>query len=252
MCAVSPSQPVIEGTAQYLQLNHLLMTYLLRLRSQTLKGFQLSEAILALMVLVVSSSPGGSSKQARHTIDSSPSFSLVSRDSERDRGMVRDAWDTIIGSRGDTFISDICALLKLLGGEPLPTQLSSRYGSGKGTGWWARFTPSTPHEEFLHQTECPQGLNKGGGGMGTPPGWSLFDQKKLMLSLHVTSLATAFLRRRSVGEGEGIFGSSSTHSREREGRVGSGAVMLAMDFDAIVIAFVKCAGLCCDKGDSGM
>jgi hypothetical protein len=34
-------------------------------------------------------------------------------------------------------------------------------------------------------------------GMEVPPGWSLFDQKKMMLSLRVTSSASAFLRKRS-------------------------------------------------------
>jgi hypothetical protein len=54
------------------------------------------------------------------------------------------------------FIADICALLKLLGGEPLPSQLSARYGGGGGgreSGWWARFPPSTTQEEILHQSD---------------------------------------------------------------------------------------------------
>jgi hypothetical protein len=61
------------------------------------------------------------------------------------------------------FIADICALLKLLGGEPLPSQLSARYGGGGGggreSGWWARFPPSTSQEEGLHQSDFKHPVN---------------------------------------------------------------------------------------------
>jgi hypothetical protein len=124
------------------------------------------------------------------------------------------------------FIADICALLKLLGGEPLPSQLSTRYGGGgKESGWWARFLPSSPQEELLHHSDFKNPARNVEKGMEVPPGWSLFDQKKMMLSLRVTSLASAFLRKRSGGE-----------------KSSSSSLMLAIDFDAVALAFVKCAG----------
>ena len=234
---MSPSQPVIEGAARFLHLNHLLVTYLLRLRFQTLRGLALTEGVVSLMSLVASAPTQGASKHPRHTVDSAPSNNLRS-------GAV---W-SMLGTLGDTFISDTCALLKLLGGEPMPAPPSSRFGrtAGKdaGCGWWASFPPSTPQEELLNQQQAGGGegeeLDRGNGGNGiiTPLNWTLFDQKKLMFSLRVTSLASAFLRRKS-GTTE-----NSSFSFEGPGEGG----LLAMDFNAITLAFVACAGLCNRKG----
>jgi hypothetical protein len=180
------------------------------------------------MVLVVSSSTDGPSKQARHGADSTPS---QSRD-----GAV---WD-MLGAKGDTFITDICALLKILGGEPLPR--TSRMGRESG-GWWSKYLPASSHEEHLsRQIISPVADNSGGGsgdhtGLVTPSGWTQFDQKKSLLSLRVTSLAAAFLRKRSCTL---ISGSSGYDGGEGD--------MLAIDFDAIAAAFISCAGLACQKG----
>lgn len=189
------------------------------------------------MSLVAAAPVQGASKYPRHTADSVPS------NSSRSAGV----W-SMLGSLGDTFISDTCALLKLLGGEPMPASPSSRFGrtAGKdaGCGWWASFPPATPHEEQLNQQQAGGGeeLDRGDGGNGiiTPLNWTLFDQKKLMISLRVTSLAAAFLRRKS--------GTSENSSFSFEGP-GEGG-FLAMDFDAITLAFAGCAGLCSRKGST--
>jgi hypothetical protein len=186
------------------------------------------------MSLVAAAPAQGTSKHPRHSVDSVPSNNLRSG-----------AMWSMLGTLGDTFISDTCALLKLLGGEPMPAPPSSRFGrtAGKdaGCGWWASFPPTTPHEEMLNQQQAggDEELDRGDGGNGilTPLNWTLFDQKKLLLSLRVTSLAAAFLRRKS-GTSE-----NSSFSFERPGEG-----LLAMDFDAITLAFAACAGLCNRKG----
>ena len=198
------------------------MSYLLRLRTHTLKGLALTEAVLALMVLVVTAAAEGPTKQARHSTDTTPS-------TPRDGAV----WD-MLGDRGDTFITDICGMLKTLGGEPLP-----RPGRGMARdtgGWWARYLPATPQEESLSKQIVATSADSGREQIGlvTPPGWSLFDQNKLMLSLKVTSLAAAFLRKRSC--------TLSSGSVPFDGGEGD---LLAMDFDAIAVAFVACAGYSC-------
>lgn len=237
LCAVSPSQLVIEGAARFLQLNHQLVTYLLRLRSHTLKGLGLTEAVLALMVLVAAASTEGSSKQAKYFAESIPS--------QQEEVTL---WNTL-GSRGDSFIADTCALLKLLGGEPLRSS-SSTYGRGAGredSGWWAQFPPSTAHELLLSEQfisssqDSNAGSMNGQTGLVAPPGWSLFDQAKLMLSLRVTSLAAAFLRRHSSTLSSGSpssFNASATGGH------------LAIDFNAVALAFMTCAGLSYREGAS--
>ena len=234
---MSPSQPVIEGAAKFLHLNHHLVSYLLRLRSHTLKGLRLTEAVLALMVLVAASTAEGSSKQARHFNESTPS--------QQGEGT---AWN-MLGSTGDAFISDVCVLLKILGGEPMCSAMPSRYGRGSGReegGWWAQFPPSTAHEFLLSEQFISPSQDRHTGGVGgsrglvAPPGWSMFDQTKLMLSLRVTSLAAAFLRRRS-----GILATGS--STLTGAAAGS---LLAIDFDAVTLAFTKCAELSQKEGSS--
>ena len=226
------------GAAKFLHLNHHLVSYLLRLRSHTLKGLRLTEAVLALMVLVAASTAEGSSKQARHFNETTPSR----------QGEVT-AWN-MLGSTGDALISDVCVLLKLLGGEPMCSARQSRYGRGSGReeggGWWAQFPPSTAHEFLLSEQfiSPSQEVNTGGvggsRGLVAPPGWSMFDQTKLMLSLRVTSLAAAFLRRRS-----GILATgSSTLTGSTAGS------LLPIDFDAVALAFTKCAELSYKEGMS--
>ena len=220
---------------KFLQLNHLLMTYLLRLRFQTLKGLALTESVMELMTLVVASGDSVS-KQARYSRDDTPSV--------QNKGFV---WG-MLGSMGDTFVSDTCALLKLLGGELIPSPTSTRFGysvpSDVGSGWWASFSPSTSSEleMFEKQISVPQRDGSDSGGeefrLETPPSWTLFDQKKLNLGLRVTSFAAAFLRRRS--------GTCENSSSTLQGADDGG--LLAIDFDAVAATFITCAGLCRPRG----
>lgn len=228
---------MIEGAVKFLQLNHLLMTYLLRLRFQTLKGLALTESVMALMSLVVAS--GDSiSKQARHSRDDNPSAQRYTF-----------VWG-MLGSLGDTFVGDACALLKLLGGELVPNPESTRFGysvpSDSGSGWWASFSPSTSAEIDMHEQQVgppSRGADSGPGvefRLDTPPSWTLFDQEKLNLGLRVTSLAAAFLRRRSGTSDNSSFNFSF-------GGTADGG-LLAIDFDAVAATFITCAGLLRPRG----
>ena len=240
LCAVSPFQPVIEGTARFLQLNHLLVSYLLRLRVHTLKGLSLVEGVLALMSLVAASSTESSLKQARYTAESAP-ISTVG-----DKAV----WG-MLGSLGDAFVADTCSLIGILGKDPVPHPGSSRSGWGfkKGTrdGWWDYFVPSTAQDFSLHEQQAFSGgrddvrRTNTGSGLVTPPNWTLFDQKKLKSSLQVTSLAAAFLRR--------ISSASEKSSQYNEGAVDGGG-LISIDFQSVAVAFIACAGLCCQKAIS--
>ena len=221
---------------KFLQLNHLLVTYLLRLRFQTLKGLALTESVMALMTLVVASGDSVS-KQARYSKDDTPSV--------QNKGFV---WG-MLGSMGDTFVCDACALLKLLGGELIPSPTSTRFGysvpSDTGSGWWASFPPSSIAEFEMHEKQIgiPQTDGSDSGPneefrLETPPSWTIFDQKKLNLGLRVTSLAAAFLRRRS--------GTSENSSFCFQSAADGG--LLAIDFDAVAATFITCAGLCRPRG----
>jgi hypothetical protein len=234
LCAVSPFQPVIEGTARFLQLNHLLVSYLLRLRVHTLKGLSLVEGVLALMSLVASSATENSLKQARYTTESVPTSAVGDRA----------VWG-MLGSLGDAFVADTCSLMRILGREPVPHPASSRSGwglkKGAGDGWWEHFVPNTAQEFSLHEQQVFSGghddVRRTNTGLVTPPNWTLFDQKKLKLSLQVTSLAAAFLRR--------ISSASEKSSHLNEGIVDGG--LLSIDFESISVAFMACASLCCQK-----
>ena len=234
---MSPFQPVIEGTARFLQLNHLLVSYLLRLRVHTLKGLSLVEGVLALMSLVASTSTECSMKQARYTTESAPTSAVADKA----------VWG-MLGSLGDAFVADTCSLMKILGKEPVPHPASSRSGwgvkKGAGDGWWEHFVPSTAQEFSLHEQQAFSGghddVRRTNTGLATPPNWTLFDQKKLKLSLQVTSLAAAFLRR--------ISSASEKSSQLGDAIIDGG--LLSIDFQSIAVAFMACASLCCQRDAS--
>ena len=241
LCAVSPFQPVIEGTARFLQLNHLLVSYLLRLRVHTLKGLSLVEGVLALMSLVAASSTESSLKQARNTAESAPTSTSTVGD--------KAVWG-MLGSLGDAFVADTCSLMGILGRDPIPHPGSSRSGwgfkKGTGDGWWDYFVPSTAQDFSLHEQQAFNGgrddvrRTNNGPGLATPPNWTLFDQKKLKLSLQVTSLAAAFLRRIS----------SASEKSSQYNEVAADGGLLSINFQSVAVAFIACAGLCCQKATS--
>lgn len=278
LCSTFPSADVLAGTAAFLQANQRTVTYLLRLRLQTLRGLELTEGLLALFVAVAASPAareglvlGVVAKQARlsllHANASTPAFAAAGGPFLRqDQASALPLWDTVLGPSGigDGFTADVCALLRLLGAEPLPAPLlATLTGAGGGrlrlglgglgarateaskSSWWARFAPAGEEEERWHA--MPLAGTTGGGWESTAgssaalANWSVFDQKKAAAALRMLSFCGAFLRLRAA----------ACAAQGKASAVG-GAGLLAIDFDAVSVAFLNASEVAHAAGRSGL
>jgi hypothetical protein len=110
MASLAPSSTVLEGAAEFLRLNHASVTYLLRLRVQTLRGLAMVESVLSLMAAVAAAPPVSASAVARQK---QARFGSNTPTSSADVGTV--IWDSVLEEKGDAFTADICTIVKLLG-----------------------------------------------------------------------------------------------------------------------------------------
>ena len=58
LCSAVPTYDVLHGTAMFLHSNQRTVTYLLRLRLQTVNGLELTEGLVALLVAVAAAPMG--------------------------------------------------------------------------------------------------------------------------------------------------------------------------------------------------
>ena len=252
LCSTLPAADALAGTAAFLLANQRTVTYLLRLRMQTLRGLELTEGVLALLVAVAAApcvdadALAGANKQARLSLlhGGAPAVPAAGP-----RPPAQPLWDSALGpsGAGDGFTNDVCALLRLLGTEPLPAQVVSALtgtggllGVGLGlsrggdprapSGWWARFAPTTDEEQRWLQTTMPGSDRDFTAAAAQLAGWSIFDQKKASAALRTLTLCSSFARVRASACANG----SSAATR---------AGLLAIDFDAVVGAFCRGAEL---------
>ena len=114
-----PPQDVLEAVAEFLRLNHSLLTFLLRLRIHSLAGIRLTTAVVHLLGFVAYSPYSTAA-----TLGTAPSPSKLPRThwtpspSSASNTLPCSLWEAYFGrsdGMSDLLTTDICALLKLFG-----------------------------------------------------------------------------------------------------------------------------------------
>jgi len=179
LAAAPSSQVMARKTAEFLLKNQVLVSQLLRMRYLTLGGLAMTEATTAVfaMVAAVAGSPLAAQKN--------------------------DVF-AALGSSADSFVSDICTLLRVLGQSPVPSNLSAMSAQGGASfsttsstsveNWWSRIEPSGGPDSDSYEADWHRTMCEGASGEGMPADWSLFDKKKLRLSLQVLLHCSSFCR----------------------------------------------------------
>lgn len=102
MASTSNLFQVLECCAAYIRKNFAVITYLLRFRISTLRGMEMTEAVVALATMVASAPANNSS------------FSTTSSPNQSNKVAIS-LWDSELGQKSDTLTSDISSLLANIG-----------------------------------------------------------------------------------------------------------------------------------------
>jgi hypothetical protein len=102
MASTSNSFSVLECCASYMRKNYAVVSYLLRFRILTLRGMEMTEAVVALAIMVASAPSNNSS------------FSNISTPNQSTEEATS-LWDSELGQMSDTLTTDISSLLSNIG-----------------------------------------------------------------------------------------------------------------------------------------
>lgn len=232
---------LLECAVQLLHKNEQLVGYLLGLRMHSLRGLEMTRALVALMAILSSYCRGIA------TSTSSRASSAL--------GM-RTQWDKVLGVIGDWYTTDICALVKAIGHAPIPGltgQMDAMRrvhyeGQREAAEWWTAVQPSTDRDTLLLDAICTPPIAAPAAAaalriddrlasqvskkmMKVNRAWSVFDAQKLSLGHKILESAAGVLRARASH--------ILTHLKSGAG------LGLAASFDvaSITAAFCACANL---------
>jgi hypothetical protein len=118
MFSASPhSQLIAAGTAEFLQRNHLLITQLLRLRYLSLSGLAMTEAVVALLSMLVGVTPSPLMKAPRGGSAGDALSGMQQKDRARGGGqnIEADVLPFLSSSKAEEILADMSVLLGILG-----------------------------------------------------------------------------------------------------------------------------------------
>ena len=253
LAVMSPSRQVLQGIAEFILNNRESMLYILRLRLKTLTGLVLAEAVTCLLA-VIASAPVAPLRR-----DPSP-FIPGNAGSESSFGSVPSMylWDNTFQSFGNTLLADLCDILRVVGGDPFPSELARKCGTSSTGAFWAHFIPAVGGatgwvESERHLSElCVYNAEE---FKDLPRDWSAFDNIKLDLSLKIAVHISTLLRLRTHAVIEQAFASSRVAHTGALSSRGAPAVLSAVsaiDSEGVAIAFCKCSALSRACANMGM
>ena len=236
IAVTSPSRQVLEGVAEFFTSNLETIIYILRLRIKNLTALQLADCVTCLLALIASAPPA-------------PLRNMGEKGDEQ-RGNVY-LWDELANKFGGSFMTDLCELLRIIGGDPFSKELAQKCGvTGPNCGiYWAEIQPANRATGWLEDERklCDTIVFNGDDFRHFPDNWNAFDAIKLDLSLKIVSHISTLLRlrthmaieqgfnNRSSANGTLIAGANVTPS-------GYDAVK-GIDVESIVTAFLQCSKL---------
>jgi hypothetical protein len=231
MIITSSSSQVIYGAAMYILHNHLVFSYLLRLKLKSLRGLEMTEAAVSFLNLVV----GGTESGIGHLRHLQKDVKLGPPESSS----TLLTWDLVLGNRSDNIITSICELLKKIGArDPYPLKMTRHNRQDTYSAWWSQIQPTTEQEV----NDCKERYKRrkmDDDIFDVSNELTVFDAKKRSLGLDILLSAETFLRIRT----------SSIQKETNENGGNNIATMtsadyLSIDYDIISEVFCKCSSIC--------
>lgn len=260
----SLSRPVVQSCLQFLRKNQMTVTHFLRMRTMTLKGLQVTQALVRLIGVC-----------AQHSTLSIRNLqSAGSR--ELDNGMTGSGnantnatqeylFETVLGQFSDSFTSDIVRLMHRIGLNPSPKTglydpMSDWIHGGlntddKKSDWWIKIQPvAGTDDEQLTNTFVKSSSDTNGAARPHSDECSLFDNLKYQCGLDILVSSSVFLHNKasSICQVRNLNLMASTVPRKNQrvaesyavtSKSSSSASFLSIDFQLVAKTFNSCATL---------
>lgn len=265
----SLSRPVMQGCLQFLRKNQMTVTHFLRMRTMTLKGLQVTQALVRLISICAQHSNitlrNGTSMSASMSgndiLDqiTDNSMNLTSATSAQEY-----LFEIVLGQFSDSFTSDIVRLMHRIGMNPSPktgiyNPMNEWITGGlndtiddKKSDWWLKILPVLGTEDDYLVNTYVKSSEINGGSQSHSDECTLFDNMKYQCGLDILVSSSIFLHNKVTAicqvRNLNVMASNVPRKNQRiqesyavTSKVLSSASLLSIDFQLVAKTFHSCS-----------